>query len=1244
MLKTELPRKLATGNATPVITLGHNSFGQPTRLTHHKNPFEKQAYLTLSLEDQTYLTGYNTRGLQVVTVDPEGAIHSQSFTETKKLALDWIWVKGWRDGKLIRRLHQTRREYNERGLEILRIESIETGSTIKTTTRSNAFGEKIAEGYGDDYYPLYWLRDNQGEVWNTNEQNGVPLITLRNLAGYETLNLRSRTRALKDINSISKLKAIIDLDYTQLQRVELQRDLLGRIEAQALPAFKSLPIDAPEPLPLAVSSGTNYPSFGSVSLTWPLPEIAGLEAEVSLWPKGGKKEKNNLKTKNIGSRCGVDVSMLFTDDYEYQIDFYYRDPQNKQRDAHPSYRAEGSSFIITKAITASSNLVWQQIDEQRLMVYGNLSNVSGIELRQRGKVIGRVSLSSTNKAHCWLVDLSDKPSGKYEFHWLRNYSLLEAKPLKIGAVSSKGSRLDNITTVLAQELVLVPALFNAYIISTWKNLPPQLSNLHHEIRAVNTYHNYPSEETIIANYKTEHSSLVLSTKAQGRSYMVHNSFYPGTKSFSRFSVTVVKNRLFTIDSNNTERTIAEVINPNSGATSFNSSFLYVQPGSGLAKVDALREHFSDGREGKIIALSSWINNSSRCPSSAVNAAASYDLVSLKSALVEPNPCGQLNIHTANTRSKDLMVREINLSKVLVSKIKPTIDFLYRHYHERQALNFKWILPGFLENQPIKIQFKLNFHTYVFKKTYGDHLFEYEVGRSSQMPYNGHLIPIPLGYLIPPLPKFSDFDLKSLKIFVQYNNDWILLLDSNDVKNHLSHAVENKTCATAIKVNYPTSPKPFTHSIKQYKEGDTISFENAYTLIFYPLPEGIDPKTIQLQYNDNSLSRPDWRPFKNVRYTGHVLSISAAPLTPGSYQYRLKAKNIKGQLINFSELAPQIIEGWAVGQFDVTHGGSLSKVSRANSLQDVVQPIRRQSVDRWGNLVSNTNTLGATTLTQYNARNKALQKIEPAIEITDEKGQKETINPKTRYAYDLNDNTIALTDPNGYTTYHERDNDGKVLKTILGDGNFKQFIPDIFGQTSTISDPLKHNIYHKHDRCNRDIARKDACGWETKFANNDLGDRLSVSNGNQEVERYDYLHPLRLPTHHYMPGGETHLTRKEYDRRGVIIREIFPDQRENKWKTDDFGNPISHTDLGGAVYTYQNNSFYPTEITQITSSGGKHGFRLFPDGSTKAMANQDLRFQYDEASHEVAILDNALPLTTQYRYDLANRRARGKLYW
>lgn len=1199
ILKTEPLRHLELMlTATPVTTITYNAFAQPVCLIRHANPYEKQAYLEPHPDDQRHVTGYDTRGLQMVSVDPEGAVRFQRFTATKKLARTWLSVTGWGENATsLKRLHQTTYAYDKRGIETEHCESIEGGDVITTATLSNAFGEKTAEGSGDGLFPMVWLHDKTGAVWKTNEQSGVPTIILHNAQGQETATLRSRTHSLQAIDNDAALREMLTWDYRDLQRLELFRDVQGRIEAQSLPAFKTLKPDAPEPYLTEITSGSFYAQFGAQSLSWPTPDIAGLTAKVSLWPQGRENEIYHLTPVMQDGREGVDVSQLSTDDYQYQIDFYYTDPQTGQQDGNPRYRAEGSTFIITEHLTPTNNVIWQQIDDQHLMLYGNVQNVSGVELLDAGKSVARVSVNSTDKPNCWRIDFSDQPSGQYEFRLLYGYELLEQEPVAVGVPSANGTRIDFIRTELSHSIRLNSMSLDAFVTSSWRNLPPQITNLQQELTVINAISNVSSTQSMFTTYSMETATLYLSLENLSSEKTFHNKLKYLFYDFCKFSSTVSQNKLYTIDKAGKSWPIAEIANPLHAISHPNPSYLYVQPGSNIQRVDSLREHVVGDTTRKTFNMSQWLNQSSRCLASDAMRYPAYELISLKASVPGKDIAGVITTHTANLRSNRLIVREIPLKKISSSKISTIFDnAIVSGYHLRDALNFQWSLPDDLNTNLLKVNVQLKFSDPIYIKAYGtQYNFEYCVGRSSSTPFNGHLLASMKKYQ----PGFSMFELAHLKLQLQWGEDWIPLLDSNDFTT--DRAVTRKPFSFVLGVTIDKNEIRNRYS-NEYFEGDVSTFSDTYTLLFYPLPPNI--ADFKIDYWDTTLSTPKWQPIANATFTGHAIAAPAGPIPIGTFQYRIRAEDANEQPIALATHAEQVIDGWMMGEMTVRHGGSLSVVSQSIRQEEVVKPFRQQTLDRWQNVTSSTPASrdpSHTTYTQYNGRNQPLTKTEPSIDVTDENGISMPMTPKTHKAYDRNDQVIAVSDPNRHVMIHERDNDGKTLKTIRADGVFKVFLLDIFGRTKTIRDPLHHDTNYRYDRCDREILRTDACLWETSFSHNEQGDRLSVTNGNKETERYDYLHPGRQPTHHYLPGGDHYLTQTDFDRNHRIIYERLPEGGENTWETDYFGNVLSHIDLGGVKYTYTSNVFYPSEISKVESSEGALSLKALAKKKTATLA-------------------------------------------
>ncbi|TAK79342.1 MAG: RHS repeat protein, partial [Gammaproteobacteria bacterium] len=303
ILQTDVPRHTEVNGketiVTPVTTIGYNAFGQLSCQTKHANAYENNAYLKSNSADQTTLTYYDVRGLMVAVQNPEGAVHEQSFTETKLLSRSWDWVTGWQgNGQTVVRLKQTTSDYSPRGLEIERREEIVGGGAAPfiTAWKWNAFGEQSGKGPGDGTYPVYWFYDNAGNVWNSNENYNVPEITLYDASAAQRATLRSANNSLAGIKYDS-LSDLVSWDYSKLQRTEAVRDKKGNVIHQLLPAYQTLDDDTPEPYYTSVTSGSLYSDFGSYSLSWPAPDEKGLECQLTLWPNGSPEYSKTVPVK-----------------------------------------------------------------------------------------------------------------------------------------------------------------------------------------------------------------------------------------------------------------------------------------------------------------------------------------------------------------------------------------------------------------------------------------------------------------------------------------------------------------------------------------------------------------------------------------------------------------------------------------------------------------------------------------------------------------------------------------------------------------------------------------------------------------------------------------------------------------------------------------------------------------------------------------------------------------------------------
>ncbi|TAK77390.1 MAG: RHS repeat protein, partial [Gammaproteobacteria bacterium] len=467
-------------------------------------------------------------------------------------------------------------------------------------------------------------------------------------------------------------------------------------------------------------------------------------------------------------------------------------------------------------------------------------------------------------------------------------------------------------------------------------------------------------------------------------------------------------------------------------------------------------------------------------------------------------------------------------------------------------------------------------------------------------------------------------------------DWVPLISAYPA--HIDEGKQRKSFHSGYKSVDTSSNYSGDWYNDQYDEADTAHFADTYTLWIYPLPASV--AGVSLQYYDITLTSPVWRDLPNTTLTGHGLAVSCTAIQPGQYNARLMAWDKNNQPVDLSSLADLSADGnWACFNITIKHGATLTTVVNTTATpQEIVRPIRHQTMDRWDNLCSSTTPLGNTTNYVYNGFNKVLSQTDPAVEVTHEDGRMETISPTKANSYSVTSYTMATRDANGKVTTYDRDNDGTTLKTTPPNGVYKKNVLDIYGRTVEEQDPMGHKTDHTYDRCDRKTSKVDACGWETHYRYNEINLKISMTNGNGETDRYDYVQPTSKTccTHHWAPLNQ--LTLKIYDINGERLKEQYADGHTNFWTRDYFGNILTHTDFSGALYTNTYN--YNMQVLSAISTGGDHGMYINPSNNlSEPVLPQNLKYGYDEAGNTIQILDDAQSLTTQYRYNLDGKRIR-----
>ena len=269
------------------------------------------------------------------------------------------------------------------------------------------------EGEKPEKMHIYRRFDVLGRIWCSNVEAGAATLFLHDLTGKSVLRMQSPTKDLGFI-TYGELPSVLAWSVTDVERTGNQRDLAGRVVTRTLPANYQVDTTQPEIIPLSIMAGNCYPSLGKIqSLSWPIPQEKNAVAEFSLWPKDFPAQKQTLPIVMQEKHCGVDVSSLATDVYDYQIDYTFTDPIKNEK---LIYISSGTIQFDTGNSTNSHHLVpitkFKQTSLVRLT--GNTSGISAVELWDEFGKRETLEIQIDPVSHYDYVDLIHHSSGVYQ--------------------------------------------------------------------------------------------------------------------------------------------------------------------------------------------------------------------------------------------------------------------------------------------------------------------------------------------------------------------------------------------------------------------------------------------------------------------------------------------------------------------------------------------------------------------------------------------------------------------------------------------------------------------------------------------------------------------------------------------------------------------------------------------------------------------------------------------------------------
>jgi YD repeat-containing protein len=314
----------------------------------------------------------------------------------------------------------------------------------------------------------------------------------------------------------------------------------------------------------------------------------------------------------------------------------------------------------------------------------------------------------------------------------------------------------------------------------------------------------------------------------------------------------------------------------------------------------------------------------------------------------------------------------------------------------------------------------------------------------------------------------------------------------------------------------------------------------------------------------------------------------------------------------------------------------------------ITPITNLTYDRWGNVRSVSDPRNAAWLTtyRYSFLNNVIEEKKPLVDVTGEDGVQASLAPITRYAYDKMGRLIGTLDANGidlvtglnyvnarWNTQHH-DLAGQVVTEHHADGGEINNIFDALGRKVASIDANNKRTNYSYNRNNQLVKQRNALGEWEYYTYDEMGNRITASNGQvtggvEEMSKYIYDTRGYLITTRTPLGQEVH---SYYDAVGHKIRETHSapsitngSSDVTTWTTDYFGKLTTHTDIGGASYTYTYNKTNQL-LTQTNTRGQSLTYSYYEDGKLKLIQDRgnaggslflawgDTSYDYDAAGN------------------------------
>jgi RHS repeat-associated protein len=263
----------------------------------------------------------------------------------------------------------------------------------------------------------------------------------------------------------------------------------------------------------------------------------------------------------------------------------------------------------------------------------------------------------------------------------------------------------------------------------------------------------------------------------------------------------------------------------------------------------------------------------------------------------------------------------------------------------------------------------------------------------------------------------------------------------------------------------------------------------------------------------------------------------------------------------------------------------------------------RTLDANGRVISETDALGFTTQTQYNAGGQVTAKIDPQGRTTSYEYDSTGKLTKTTYpdgstetlTYDANGNKATSTDRQGRTTQYQYDALNRLIKTIYADGSSTGTEYDEAGRMKATVDANNKRTTYGYDDANRLTSVTTPDLKTISYGYDANGNRTSVTDANLKTTTY------------------------KYDELNRLYKTIRPDGKTATIVWNPNNTKASETDFNGNTIAYGYDAM--GRLNQVTQTNG--------------ITNQVTSYGFDKLGNKTSQTD-AEGRTTTWTYDANNR--------